>query len=717
MKNRAKRWIGILLAVCLVMAMLPTAALAVDTGKAIQLVLGGSADNIGGKQADSIYFGTYYQSNGSTKEPVKWRVLSNGNQQLFLLSDQNLDVFQYHTEQEYVTWETSTMRSWLNGYDASANTGGSNGTDYTGDNFLAAAFSAGEQRAIATTTVVNDENTDYGTDGGNDTNDRIFLLSIEETDNRNYFPQFSSSRYSTNTAYVADGGKLGISMAEAGEGDWWWLRSPGSNNTMAAFIEEDGGDVYEGNPVNNKGAAVRPAFNLDLDDVLFTSAAEGGKSASGMDNGLTAVANYSGNEWKLTLLDGTRGFDISNVAWSGNTLTFSYSRARTGSNEYISAIIEENGAITYYGRILQLTSESGTASLSLPSGVTLSDTTKLHVFNEQVNGDKRTDYASGLSGVSAPEKPAITTTNLSGGKVGEAYSQTLAATGAAPITWSIESGSLPAGLTLSGNTISGTPTTAGTFTFTVKAGNSVGNDTKELSIVIQAAPVEPDPGQPPVITTTTLSGGKVGEAYSQTLAATGAAPITWSIESGSLPAGLTLSGNTISGTPTTAGTFTFTVKAGNSVGNDTKELSIVVQAAPVEPDPGQPPVITSPTTDQKITVAVDDTATLRVTAQDAQSYQWYADRGSGFKAISGATGASYTTSPVTLENDGYRYYCVAANADGTARSPIFTLNVREVEEVPPTGDSSQMGLWLGLALLSFAGLAAGATLWRRKRAS
>lgn len=621
---------GILLAACLVMAILPTAALAADTGKAIQLVVGGSADNIGGKQADNIYFGTYFQSNGSTKEPVKWRVLSNGNQQLFLLSDQNLDVFQYHTEQEYVTWETSTMRSWLNGYGASSNTGGSSGTDYTGDNFLDTAFSTEEQSAIVETTVVNNDNKDdiiYGTDGegGNNTTDRVFLLSIEETDNRNYFPQFSSSRYSTNTAYVADGGKLGISMAEAGEGDRWWLRSPGSNNTMAAFIEEDGGDAYEGNPVNNKGAAVRPAFNLDLDDVLFTSAAEGGKSASGMDDGLTAVEHYSGNEWKLTLLDSTRGFDISNVAWSGNTLTFSYSRARTGSNEYISAIIEENGAITYYGRILQLTSESGTASLSLPSGVALGDTTTLHVFNEQVNGDKRTDYASGLSGVSAPEKPAITTTNL--------------------------------------------------------------------------------------------SGGKVGEAYSQTLAATGAAPITWSIESGSLPAGLTLSGNTISGTPTTAGTFTFKVKAANGAGSDTKDLSIVIQAAPVEPDPGQPPVITSPTTDQKITVAVDDTATLRVTAQDAQSYQWYADRGSGFKAISGATGASYTTSPVTLENDGYRYYCVAANADGTARSPIFTLNVREVEEVPPTGDSSQMGLWLGLVLLSFAGLAACATLWRRNRAS
>lgn len=610
--------------------MLPTAALAADTGKAIQLVSEGSAGNLGGGQADNVYFGNYYyyQSNNSTKEPVKWRVLSNTGGQLFLLADQNLDVFQYHTEEENVTWERSTMRSWLNGYGASSNAGGDNGTDYTGDNFLAAAFSAGEQRAIATTTVVNDENTDYGTDGGNDTNDRIFLLSLTETYNRTYFPRGTNLR-STNTAYVAGGGKLGRGMNGANEPDRYWLRSPGFEHWQAAFMEDDGSPVADGNPVNNRVTAVRPAFNLDLDDVLFTSAAEGGKSASGMDSGLTAVQNYSGNDWKLTLKDSTRSsFAISNGKWSGNTLTFSYSGAQTGTNEYLSAVILENGAITYYGRILQLTSASGTASLSLPSGVTLSDTTKLYVFNEQVNGDKRTDYASALSPIPAPAAE-----------------------------------------------------------------------------------------QPPVITTTTLQGGKAGAAYSQTLAATGTAPITWSIESGSLPAGLTLSGNTISGTPTTAGTFTFTVKAGNSVGNDTRELSIVVQAAPVEPDPGQPPVITSPTTDQKITVAVDDTATLRVTAQDAQSYQWYADRGSGFKAISGATGASYTTSPVTLENDGYRYYCVAANADGTARSPIFTLNVQESVEVPPTGDSSQMGLWFGLALLSFAGLAACATLWRRKRAS
>ena len=435
-------------------------------------------------------------------------------------------------------------------------------------------------------------------------------------------------------------------MYEVGEGDRWWLRSPGQNNQFAAFIEEDGGDVFEGNPVNNKNTAVRPAFNLDLSSVLFTSAdtADSGKPASDMDNALTAVEEaYTGNEWKLTLLDSSRdSFSVSNQTWSGNRLTFSYSNAQTGANEYISAVIEENCEITYYGRILQLdgttNGASGTASLSLPSGVTLSDTTKLYVFNEQCNGDKLTDYASELKNIPpAPaQAPSITTTSLSDGKVGEAYSQALAATGTTPITWTLDSGSsLPAGLTLSDGTISGTPTTTGTFTFTVKATNSAGDDTKKLTIVIQAASVGPNPDPNP-----------------------------------------------------------------NPNPN---------------PNYNQRPVIIIPTTDQNVSASVGNTVTMRITANYAQSYQWYVDTGSGFNAIPGATGAAYTTSQVALGNNGYRYYCVARNAYGTAVSPVFTLNVLEYMGIPATGDSPQAGLWIGFAMVSFAGLAAYAALWRRKR--
>ena len=103
MKPKSKL-LSLLLTICLVVGLMPTAAFAAgtDTGKAIQLVDSGTAANIGGGQADNIYFGTYQQSSdgsgGYNTDPIKWRVLENADGQLFLLSDQNLDVFQYHTD-------------------------------------------------------------------------------------------------------------------------------------------------------------------------------------------------------------------------------------------------------------------------------------------------------------------------------------------------------------------------------------------------------------------------------------------------------------------------------------------------------------------------------------------------------------------------------------------------------------------------------------------
>lgn len=409
MKPKSKL-LSLLLTICLVVGLMPTAAFAAgtDTGKAIQLVDSGTAANIGGGQADNIYFGTYQQSSdgsgGYNTDPIKWRVLENADGQLFLLSDQNLDVFQYHTEYESVTWETSTMRSWLNGYSAEHNTGGDSGTDYTSDNFIGTAFSEKEQGAIADTTVVNDNNPTYGTEGGNTTTDKIFLLSIAEAQNSSYFAD-DNSRIATNTAYAKEQGAHTYSSTGAGD---WWLRSPGYGDIDAALVDGDGCLYRLGFSVGNIDVCVRPAFNLNLNSVLFTSAAEGGKSASSMDSGLTAVNDYTGNEWKLTLLDEAhKDFNISNatITGSGDTITFSYSDAQTGTNEYISVVIEDSGAITHYGRILQLdgttNGESGTASLTLPAGVTLSGTTKLYVFNEQYNGDKMTDYASQLKEISS----------------------------------------------------------------------------------------------------------------------------------------------------------------------------------------------------------------------------------------------------------------------------------------------------------------------------
>lgn len=389
---------------------MPTAALAAgtDTGKAIQLVDSGTAANIGGGQADNIYFGTYQQSSdgsvGYNTNPIKWRVLSNASGQLFLLSDQNLDVFQYHVDYESVTWATSTMRSWLNGYGAAQNTGSDNGIDYTDDNFIDTAFSDGEQGAIVDTTVVNDDNGSI--EGGNTTTDKIFLLSIEEVQNADYGFTDDSSRIATNTAYVAGGGKIGGGMLGVGEADNWWLRSPGNDDDIAAYVNDNGGVRSLGPNVDFVITAVRPAFNLNLNSVLFTSAAEGGKSASGMDSGLTAVGDYDGSEWKLTLLDETREFAVTEQTVSGapgDTITLNYTGATTGENEYISVIIADSSGAQYYGRVAQPDSADGQVKIKIPDSLAAGEYT-LYVFSEQYNGGeqddtKLTDYASAFETV------------------------------------------------------------------------------------------------------------------------------------------------------------------------------------------------------------------------------------------------------------------------------------------------------------------------------
>ncbi|MBU1616015.1 putative Ig domain-containing protein [bacterium] len=182
------------------------------------------------------------------------------------------------------------------------------------------------------------------------------------------------------------------------------------------------------------------------------------------------------------------------------------------------------------------------------------------------------------------DKPTlqITTIFLPDGSVSSSYSQTLtAAGGISPYTWSNISGSLPPGLNLnSSGAISGTPTTATTTNFTVQATDSSSqSDTQSLSITIKA---------PVKITTTSLPNGQLETAYSQTLTATGGTPpYTWSIISGSLPAGLSLNGSTgkISGTATTIGTSSFTVQvqdSDNPAQTDTQDLSLIISAVPLD---------------------------------------------------------------------------------------------------------------------------------------
>jgi uncharacterized protein (TIGR03437 family) len=211
------------------------------------------------------------------------------------------------------------------------------------------------------------------------------------------------------------------------------------------------------------------------------------------------------------------------------------------------------------------------ARFTFPSAVVLDGSGNIYI------ADSENHRIRFVQTIGAAALSITTTSPLPQGTVGVAYSQTLSATGgASPYTWSVASGALPGGLALaSSGTISGTPATAGAYSFTVQVKDSAAaTATMTLALTIATAP-------PAIATSSALPQAFVGVAYSQTLtAAGGSAPYTWSVTSGALPGGLTLSGGgTISGTPTTAGSFSFTVQVRDSAGaTATKAFTLAVVA-------------------------------------------------------------------------------------------------------------------------------------------
>ena len=184
---------------------------------------------------------------------------------------------------------------------------------------------------------------------------------------------------------------------------FWLLRSPSAFDSNVTYVEGDGVVKFNYSVYGiYQELGVRPAFNLNLDSVLFTSATVGGKP----DGGLQPVSqNYTGNEWKLTVKDSSRSdFRVTTkelYAYSkGDTIDISYTTAKTGANEYISALIlDDVGNITYYGRSnAPLTEKDGTAQLTVPAGFA-EGTYTLKVFNEQYNGDYKTDLSSNFTDI------------------------------------------------------------------------------------------------------------------------------------------------------------------------------------------------------------------------------------------------------------------------------------------------------------------------------
>lgn len=193
------------------------------------------------KVGSHINFGTYEQDNNTSngKEDVEWLVLEVKDGKALVISKYALDCKQYNTSYTDVTWETCTLRKWLN------------------NDFIDAAFSADEKAMIPTVTVSADKNPEYSTNPGNATQDQVFLLSITEANK--YFSSDSARQCEPTDFAVANG------AWESDSGNcWWWLRSPGDTQYAAADVYYDG-DVYEhGYGVSNDSNAVRPALWIDL---------------------------------------------------------------------------------------------------------------------------------------------------------------------------------------------------------------------------------------------------------------------------------------------------------------------------------------------------------------------------------------------------------------------------------------------------------------------
>lgn len=199
------------------------------------------------KVGDVVTFGVYEQDNilSNGKESIEWQVLEVQDGKALVISKYALDCQSYNTEYESVTWETCTLRSWLN------------------DDFLNAAFTTGEQTRIPTVTVSADKNPSYDTNPGKTTQDKVFLLSINEA-----YQYFSSddARSCDPTAYaIAQGCWTFDDTSSSYYGNcWWWLRSPGDYQGNAAFVGTAGWVLDSGYFVDHGSNAVRPALWIDL---------------------------------------------------------------------------------------------------------------------------------------------------------------------------------------------------------------------------------------------------------------------------------------------------------------------------------------------------------------------------------------------------------------------------------------------------------------------
>lgn len=669
-----RRILSLLLAICLVVGIMPTAAFAANNDKAIQL----GASNISGYDStngyDYIYYGEWDNS------PIKWRVLdeqtNTQNEGLFLLSDVLLGtgtdggVYFDNSGSDSNVWQNSTAQTWCK-------------------NFYSNNFSSKEQNAVLATTKSDSAYTStsfgYAYGVSSLSGDKVFFLSAEEAENSAY-------GFTDDNARIANYGN------SAG---YWWLRSPSVYNTYLAGLVSIRGYVTDLD-VDYDWAA-RPAFNLDLNSVLFISAAEGGKisaAASGGNQGADAIfeiGDYTGNEWKLTLKDESRRFSANvngqtNVsAQAGDSVQITYSGAETGDKEYVSVLLcDSSDTVLYYGNIAQ-NSESGTATVSLPSGLAAGDY-KLEVFSEQCNGNYKTDYASSFQTINLKVPLSLETTPNATFTAASDNGGVLSDVDVS-MKYSVDGGSTWNGIT--DTTMAITGVTASNDVKVYKPGNGITTSDSAVQ-TIDVTQAEPPTGVLAVDCTTSEQNDGQITGVDSTMEYKLSTASVWT----------DVPGNSVTGL--TNGAYEVRVKAnGTALASTAVTVTIAAHTCVAEGDW------------QYDETNHWNTCECGETINKAEhTFKWVIDT----EATATQAGSRHEECTVC----GYKKDAVEIPATGTtgdpsqptekpdATTPTDKEEPSGTNEAPPTGDNSNYLLWIILALASSAGLT-GTVIYRRRK--
>ena len=368
-----KRILSILLTLCMTLCLTPISVFAEEVGAggsaAIQLgadALSVLSKNVNTATAPTVYFGQNHENN-----PAAWRVIG-------------YDGSGVTSSKGDITLLAAGAMGVIPFVDTILN------NEYAPSNLKTAIDALAEKLTTEENAAVKKRTLTSGSYDGENTD----CVAGGQVDNAVFWPLSAKEAIAVNNDLRA------LNPAHPNWVDsGWWLRSPGSDKYRLAVVRSEGSVQYSGFSVLifNNHRTVRPAFNLNLNSVLFASAAVGGKP----DGGLTPIPEYSGNEWKLTLLDSRRNFAVTEKTVSAvpdDTVTLNYKGATTGKNEYISVILADNNGAQYYGRVAQPTAKSGTVEIKIPSDIAPGDYT-MKVFSEQYNGDCKTDLASAFADV------------------------------------------------------------------------------------------------------------------------------------------------------------------------------------------------------------------------------------------------------------------------------------------------------------------------------